>query len=301
MGVPSTRRRANSLALLIVVTLVVGLVPAAGAAPDHKSFTTSIEPSSATAGTPVAFALTINNTSDSAPLGASRITVPDGFVVNSAEFGGNPNWSLKVAGNTVSIVANDSESRLAPGESILVTVDAVTPLQGGDDSYQFGVEARQANNFNGKRNDLSGQGPSVEITGAAVACLNGNSCELGLSEGKTNVNVSTLCPETGCGNLIVDLDQDYCGGEACVGEGVLWVPPVQDDGGRVTVVLEIPKSAVAGGAGQVKFFIAATGSEQAFECGDHPTIDCSYHVSGGRSSITITAIVERVDPRGFAS
>lgn len=288
---------------MVVFGLVVGVVSPSFAAPVGKSFTTEITPDTATAGTGVSFTLTITNTSDSAPLGASRITVPDGFVVDAVEVEAGRNWSL-VSTDPIMILAESSGARLSPGQSITVDIDAVTPLQNGDDAYEFEVESRQANNFNGQKNDLNGSGPVVTVTGSAVACERGNSCQTGHSEAGTSVEVTTTCAVDAveCTNLIVDLDTN-CLNQACAGRAAVWIPPTENTGGTVQVVLKVPKSAFGkAGAGQVRFFVAQTGATEAFECGTNDAvIACSYKVKPSGNTYQITATVAQVDPRGFAS
>jgi hypothetical protein len=298
-----SKRGRSAFAVLVTLGLIFGVVSVGVAAPEKKSFTTEITPTTATAGTNVGFTLTITNTSDSAPLGASRITVPDGFVVEAVAVEPGRNWSL-VSTDPIVIVANDIASRLSPGQSISVSIDAVTPLQDGDESYRFEVESRQANNFNGNRNDLNGTGPVVTVTGSAVACERGSSCSTGHSEAGTNVDVTTTCAADAaeCANLIVDLDTN-CLDQLCAGRAALWVPPTENAAATVEVVLTVPKSAFGGGgAGQVQFFIAPTGATQAFECGtNNAVLACSYKVKPVGNSYQVTATVAQVDPRGFAS
>lgn len=294
--------------LVVVVTtmtLIVGLVVAAGAAPDKKQFETGITPLTSTAGTAVDYVLTITNTSDAAPLGAAQITVPDGFYIVSVAVEEDRNWSLEEpVGNPFRILADDIMARLAPGQSISVTISAVTPLQGGDTNYTFDVEARQANNFNGNRNDLNGVGPTVEVTGTATACETGQSCTAGFSAGRTSAQVETTCLTTDCGNLILDLDKGYCDDPAtCAGEGVFWVPPAISESGVVELEILIPRSEFDGGVGQIRFFIAPTGASEAVECGSAAdTTGCSYKVTpAGRNLYQIAVTVDQVDPRAFAS
>lgn len=301
----TARRRSQSVVVITTMTLIVGLVLAAGAAPDKKQFETAITPLTSTAGTAVDYALTITNTSDTAPLGAAQITVPGGFEVVAVAVEEGRNWSLEQpVENPFRIYANDTMSRLAPGQSISVTISAVTPLQAGDTNYTFDVQARQANNFNGNRNDLNGGGPTVKITGTATACETGKSCTAGFSEGRTAAQVETTCLTTDCGNLVLDLDKGYCDDPAtCAGEGVFWVPPAISDSGVVELEILIPRSEFSGGVGQIRFFIAPTGDGPAEECGSAAdTTGCSYKVTpAGRNLYQIAVTVDQVDPRAFAS
>lgn len=300
-----TTRRWLVLAVMVTVATSMGLVSMAGAAPDHKTFETTIEPESATAGTTTTFDVTIVNTSTSAALGAVRITVPGGFTVTATApedvVVSNDGWTSSVSGNVIEITADANEFKLPPGGSITVSIPTVTPLQDGDDTYRFEVEARQANDFNGNRNDLNGSGPTVTITGVAEACERGSSCDVSFQESGTHAQVTTTCPvdAVDCTNLVLDLDEN-CLGEDCVGRAAFWVPPTIDSG-SVELLLQIPKNQVSGGVGSVVFMIADKDDDIAVECGSHPEIGCSYKVSGSRNFVEISATIERVDPRGFVS
>ena len=302
MGRRTTVGRVMWLAVLSACLLLTS-IPGAGAAPSHKRFTTSITPATTTAGTSVSFDLTITNTSASASLGAAEITVPAAFSFDGeATVDEGSGWLIQVNGDLIEIAASDRAFSLDPGESITVTIVAVTPLQDGDQSYLFEVQARQANDFNGKQNDLNGTGPTVEVTGVAEACQRGVSCTASYSEQGTQAQVTTTCPTdaTECLNLVLDLDDD-CLGRQCIGSAAFWVPPTTATG-TVEVVLQIPKSQVPNGAGTVVFYIAGTDDETAVECGSpEATVACTYKVSGSRNMVIITATVERVDPRGFVS
>lgn len=290
--------------LAMVVSVSFGLVSSAGAAPDHKTFQTSVTPNTVTAGTAVGFDLTITNTSTNSSLGAARITLPSDYGTPTNVALSASGWTSTVASTTIEVAASANEFKLPPGTSIVVSFDTVTPLKttAGDRTDTFVVEARQANDFNGRQNDLRGQGPTVTITGVAVDCHPGDPCNASLPEAGTVALASTTCPSDSgaeCGNLILDLDEN-CLGQACVGRAAFWVPPTVDSG-TVDLVLQIPKNQFDGGPGSVVFYIAGTSDGTAFECGKHPEIECTYRVSGSRSFIEVSATIERVDPRGFVS
>jgi hypothetical protein len=301
------RRRTFKRGMWLVVLstcLVLASMPGAGAAPSHKRFSTSITPVTTTAGTPTTFDLTITNTSSSASLGAAEITVPSAFVFEGqAALEAGTGWLIDISGHVIEISASDRAFSLEPGEAISVSIDTVSPLQeSGDESYLFPVQARQANDFNGKQNDLNGTGPSVLVTGVAEPCQRGVSCTASFSEGGTQAEVTTTCPASAadCLNLVLDLDDD-CLDRQCIGSAAFWLPPTTATG-TVEVLLQIPKSQVPGGAGSVVFYIAGTDDEAAFECGSaQASVGCSYKVTGSKNMVQIRATVERVDPRGFVS
>lgn len=292
MSTRPTRRR-GLLAIVIALALVAAIP--AGAAPDHKRFSATISPGTIVAGLGET-TLTITNNSTSAPLGAARINVspPLQFEIVSA----NTGWVI--LGNQVT--ATDPSFSLQPGQSLVLGL-SVTALQGSDQAYTFSIDARQANNFNGAGNDLNFQGPAptLTVTGAAKQCQGQGNCNLSLSEKKTTATVTAQCGSE-CDIMVLDLTND-CGGQACtVSEAAFWVPPEIDEGKTVTVELFVSGKFNGNQVNNMKFYIAPTGSSNFLECGTHPDITCSYTKSKvGNQGVRITAIVESVDPRGFAS
>jgi hypothetical protein len=308
-----------ALSGLLVVGLVAGT---AGAAPAHKRFTASITPETSTAGTEVDFELTVTNTSPNTELGAVRVTVPDGFTsVGNVEVD-RPGWSVSGA---IVAVADSSQTRLEPGESLVISFTATTPLQDGDTDYIFDLDARQANNFIGPPGNglnLVGGAPVVTVTGTAVAC--NPDCQTNFAEAGTTVQVNSGCePGDGpCGILVTDLDE-VCPTEVeppCVGQSVFWKPP---NGATefVSLRLEVPVE----GEDFPRFWVQFEG-EDPFECSldeggvtilaldDHyygssgyyeeePPVpaDCTYTIEQEGGVYVIEAEVAPVDPRGFAS
>ena len=241
------------------------------------------------------FEVAVTNTSDHVRLGAVRISVPAEFALEGMSA---PGWD--VSGNQVT--APKPSQGLKPGESLVVTVTGRTALQDDDTDYEFGIEARQANHFNGAGNSLNYVGDPLEVTvtGSAVACDAG-SCSASFSEATTNANVSANCESDDCGILVLDLDDDYCvGDEACAGKATFWNPPA-DASGWVKLRLEIPKSEVAGWE-KPKLLIAKTVSDEALECGSESSpLDCHYFVIRKHGTYIIKAWIEATDPRAFAS
>jgi hypothetical protein len=313
-----TRSRRTAVVAVVVTAMLSAAMPAALAKPRprpqpaHKTFVTSITPGTATAGTGTLFDLTITNTSSRTTLGAARITLPAGFEVGEVSVD-RSNWSVASSPSPITVVASHSRHSLRPGESVVVQISAVTPLQDGDTTYPIGVQARQANKFKGTGNALVGSGPSVVVTGTAVDCDPGVLCEASFSEAGTDATVSTTCDAYGgeCATLVLDLDED-CLDRECVGRAVFWLPPVIDSG-TVDLVLRVPAADLPYEG--VAFYVAGKDDETAEECdladdydydyggygeGDSG-IDCTYEISFLYDYVEIRASVERVDPRGFVS
>lgn len=309
MGGRSARRTARVLPLLVLAGLLVGTVTPAGAAPDHKRFSTEITPDHAVAGSPATFRLTITNDSKNTDLGSAQITVPDGFTVNSASVELGRGWSLENQhANPLFIRADSSHARLAPGESIYVDLNIVTPFQDGDTTYTFGVHAKQANNFNGKGNDLNGAGPSVKITGVAVDCSTGGDCSARFEEGSTSADVSTRCEDLECSTLVLDLGDEYCeSGYDCIGTAAFWRPPVAVDH-QLNLMLQVPADCSSGddceSPSPTLYIVDDEGG--VAECGEG-SLSCDYSVEliqeaeEGPCFWVFTATFYGQDPRAFAS
>lgn len=296
------------LSALLVGMIVLAMAPAAGAAPDGKTFTANLSPTTVTAGTVVPFQVTVTNTSTSAPLGAIEITPPEGFSIDGVSLS-RTDWSV-VSSDPLRVAANRSQTRLQPSQSLTVTITStVLPLQAGGTPYDFGVEARQANNFKGTFNDLNlvlapGHTLTTVVTGQVVDCHGKTQCQsTPRTVGNTTVQVSVLCAVTDCGRLAVDVD-DNCLGACPLSRAVFWNPPAGAAQGpdTVEVLVTIDKSAFSGNPNTLQFFIAASDSQEAELCGTNVQITCSYsasRVSGGHTQVI--ARVEPIDPRGFVS
>ena len=305
-----TQRRGRVLTVVVSSLLVVGLVAGtASAAPAHKRFTASITPETSTAGTEVDFELTVTNTSRNTELGAVRVTVPDGFMSLGNLGVDRPGWSVSGA---IVAVANSSDTRLEPGESLVISFTATTPLQDGDTDYTFDLDARQANNFNGPPGNglnLVGGAPVVTVTGTAVAC--NPDCQTNFAEAGTNVQVNSGCePGDGpCGILVTDLDE-VCPTEVdppCVGQSVFWKPP-NGATGFVSLRLEVP----AEGEYVPQFWVQFDGDDPILCDLDDPYYgyygyyeeeppQCTYTIEEQDGVYVVEALVAPIDPRGFAS
>ena len=108
-----------------------------------KCFTVAVSPSSLAAGASTSFAFTIRNEASPQPLGSVQISAPTGFVITSAPG----------AANVTSSSALFLNLSLAPSATTTLTLTASASCSGG--AYQWGIEAKQSNNFNGlPGNDL---------------------------------------------------------------------------------------------------------------------------------------------------
>lgn len=136
-----------SLGLLAASLLGAALlaVPAAEAASSTclgKCFAAAVSPSSASAGASAAFAFAVTNEAPTQQLGSVRISAPPGFVITGA-----PGSASFTPGSALFLNLS-----LAPSATATLTVDAAASCSGG--IYQWGIEAKQSNDFNGSGNDF---------------------------------------------------------------------------------------------------------------------------------------------------
>jgi hypothetical protein len=144
---------------LILAASMLGVAmlaaPAAGQAPScappsGKCFAVTgpdggpVSPSSPAAGASTSFAFKITNEATTQQLGSVQISASTGFVITSASPAANSSFTSSSA-----LFQNLS---LAPSSTITLTVSATVPC--GSGSYQWGIEAKQSNNFNGSGNDV---------------------------------------------------------------------------------------------------------------------------------------------------
>jgi hypothetical protein len=107
-----------------------------------KCFAVAVSPSNLAAGTSASFTFTITNEASTQQLGSVKISAPAGFVIT----GGSG------AANFTSSSALFLNLSLAPWASTTVTLTASASCSGG--GYQWGIEAKQSNDFNGSGNDF---------------------------------------------------------------------------------------------------------------------------------------------------
>jgi len=132
--------------LLAAATLAA---PAAGPAsastcpPSGKCFAVTVSPASPTAGATTSFAFTITNEAATQQLGSAQISAPAGFVITGAP--GAKSFTPSSA-LFINLGLNP------PTTTTTLTVNAIPVCSGG--SYQWGIEAKQSNDFSGTGNDF---------------------------------------------------------------------------------------------------------------------------------------------------
>src|SRR5215470_2785294 len=107
-----------------------------------KCFAVAVSPSNLAAGTNTSFMFMITNEASTQQLGSAQISAPAGFVITGAS-------------RTASFTSSSAlflNLSLAPSASTTVTLTASTSCSGG--GYQWGIEAKQSNDFNGSGNDF---------------------------------------------------------------------------------------------------------------------------------------------------
>lgn len=167
-----TRRRKWIAAIVVLLSLVV--VPTASAG--NKPYSVVISPGSVSSGTVTMTAKFTNETSHQR-LGAANLVAPAQFTITSVVSLSVPPpatatlvTSCAASGVTGSCVQLRNLS-LPPGASVTVTMTVNTSAAtcGSPTAYTWGVQAKQANNFNGVGNDLDLDVSRSSLT-TAVSC-----------------------------------------------------------------------------------------------------------------------------------
>lgn len=160
-----------SLGVLAAVMLAAAtlVAPAAGSAsagtcpPSGKCFAVTVSPASPAAGAATPFAFTITNEAGTQQLGSVQISAPAGFVITGAP--GSKSFTPSSA-LFINLGLNP------PTTTTTLTVNAIPACSSG--SYQWGIEAKQSNDFSGTGNDF-------QLDPASAANLSGSvagSCSL---------------------------------------------------------------------------------------------------------------------------
>jgi len=166
--------------------VVVLAVPAAGQPATCSSTTkcffavSPVAPSNPAAGTSTSFAFTIQNEASPQQLGAVQISVPAGFMITGASVAPGAPGTASFTPSS----ATFTNLSLASSSTTTLTVTATVPC--GSGSYQWGIEAKQSNDFNGAGNDIqldanSAGNLSGTFTGSTGSCTtqpcpSGTSC-----------------------------------------------------------------------------------------------------------------------------
>jgi Domain of unknown function DUF11 len=183
------------VSFLVLAASMLGVAmlaaPAAGQTSTCSSttkcfFAVSVSPSHPTAGTSTSFTFTIQNEASPQQLGSVQISAPTGFMITSAP--GATSFT-----STSALFLNLS---LASGSQTMLTVSATVPC--GSGSYQWGIAAKQSNNFNGSGNDFqldpkSAGNLSGTFTGSCTfqPCPPSTPCSASASSATTSGTVTT--------------------------------------------------------------------------------------------------------------
>jgi hypothetical protein len=127
-----------------------------------KCFAVAVSPANPAAGAATSFAFKITNEATTQQLGSVQISAPPGFVVTGAPGSASHTPSSALFLNL----------SLAPSATTTLTLNAALACSGG--SYQWGIEAKQSNNFNGSGNDFQLDPASAGNLSGSVA----GSCSL---------------------------------------------------------------------------------------------------------------------------
>lgn len=155
-------------------------------------FAVSVSPSSPAAGASTSFAFTIKNEASPQRLGSVQISAPAGFMITGASG----------ATSVTSSSALFTNLNLASGASTTLTVNATVPC--GPSTYQWGIEAKQSNNFNGTGNNFQLDPNSTNnlngvLTGSCTLqpCPPSAPCSASASSATTSGTVTTSSPDPG--------------------------------------------------------------------------------------------------------
>lgn len=175
------------ISFLVLAASMLGVAmlaaPAAGqtstcAPPSGKCFAVAVSPSHPT-GASTSFTFTITNEATTQQLGSAQISAPAGFAITSA-----PGAASFTSGSALFLNLS-----VAPSASTTLTLTASAPCSGG--AYQWVIEAKQSNNFNGSGNDF-------QLDPASAGNLNGTLTEsLAFTSEPTNTAVGAVITSQG--------------------------------------------------------------------------------------------------------
>jgi hypothetical protein len=196
------------ISFLVITASMLGVAmlaaPAAGQASTCSSsskcfFAVSVSPgpgatppSNPAVGTNTSFTFTIQNEASPQQLGAVQISAPTGFMITGASVASGASGTASFTSSSA-LFLNLS---LASGSQTMLTVKATVPC--GSGSYQWGIAAKQSNNFNGSGNDFQldprfAGNLSGKFTGSCTfqPCPPGTPCSASASSATTSGTVTT--------------------------------------------------------------------------------------------------------------
>jgi hypothetical protein len=160
------------VSLLVLAASMLGVATHAAAAagqtscgaPSGKCFAVAVSPLSAAAGGSTSFAFTITNEASTQQLGSVQISAPAGFAITGAS----------VDSGTASFTSSSAlfiNLKLLPSAHTTLTVNATVSCNRGTSTYQWGIEAKQSNDFSGTGNDFQLDPNSAgNLSGTLTGC-----------------------------------------------------------------------------------------------------------------------------------
>ena len=211
------------ISFLVLTASMLGVAmlaaPAAGqtpscAPPSGKCFAVTgpdggpVSPSSPAAGASTSFAFKITNEATTQQLGSVQISAPAGFVITSAP---------GAASVTSSSALFLSLPLATQGSTTTLTVNATVSCNRSTSTYQWAIEAKQSNNFNGTGNDFqldpaSAGNLSGTLTGCAFQpCPPNKQCSASASSATTSGTVTTTSPLPQGDTLVTGMESGSVG------------------------------------------------------------------------------------------
>jgi len=189
------------ISFLVLAASMLGVAmlaaPAAGQTSTCSStskcfFAVAVSPSSPAAGVSTSFAFTIKNEASPQRLGSVQISAPAGFVITGASVASGASGTASFTSSSALFL----DLSLAPGASTTLTVNATVPC--GPSKYQWGIAAKQSNDFNGTGNGFqldpnSANNLNGALTGSCTfqPCPPSALCSASASSATTSGTVTT--------------------------------------------------------------------------------------------------------------
>ena len=173
--VPSVARRMILSVVGLALVAMASVPTVAQAAPDRKQYLVVVSPATVGAGQTREFSFTATNQSGSQSLGSINLTVPLDFTAMSVtqqpqrSSDGSFVGTATVMGTTLIEIRNLS---LPPSDSMTVkfTTQAPCVQSGATGADQWGVAAKQSNDFKGTGNDFAPLAASQRTTDVTGTC-----------------------------------------------------------------------------------------------------------------------------------
>ena len=142
------------------------------------------------AGSSASFSFAVTNEASTQQLGSVQITAPANFVITGASV------SLPGTASFTSGSALFLNLSLAPSQTTTLTVSATASCSGA--AYQWGIKAKQSNDFNGlPGNQFQLDPASVGLTGSCAPCPSTTRCSASASSATTSGTLRTSKAVTG--------------------------------------------------------------------------------------------------------